>query len=232
MARLLPSASLTFSHLQVKTKGGLPMHPGESWLGIPGLVGVCVQSTRRMSCSVLASCRILWRRHVKIQGLTELNHCNPIFLKENQFISVTQSCSALRDPIDSTPGLPAHHQLPEFTQTHVHWVGDDIQPSSPTVIPFSSHLQSFPALGAFPMSHFFASGGQSIGASASVSVLPMNIQDWFPLGWTGYISLQSKGCSTVFSNTTAQNINSSVFSFLYSPTLKFIHDYWKNHSFD
>ena len=73
---------------------------------------------------------------------------------------------------------------------------------SSSVIPFSSHLQSFPASGLFPMSQFFASGGDSIGVSASTSVLPMNIQDWFPLGWTGWISLQSKGLSRVFSNTT------------------------------
>ena len=73
---------------------------------------------------------------------------------------------------------------------------------SSSVTPFSFCLQSFPASGSFPMSQFFASGGQSIGASASVSVLPMNIQDWFSLGWTGWISLQSKGLSRVFSNTT------------------------------
>ena len=75
---------------------------------------------------------------------------------------------------------------------------------SSSFIPFSSHLQSFPASGSFPMSQFFTSGGQSIGVSASASVLPMNIQDWFPLGWTGLISLQSKGLSRVFSNTTVQ----------------------------
>ena len=73
---------------------------------------------------------------------------------------------------------------------------------SSSVVPFSSGLQSFPASGSFPMSQFFASGGQSIGASASASVLPMNIQDWFPLVWTDWISLQSKGLSRVFSNTT------------------------------
>ena len=75
---------------------------------------------------------------------------------------------------------------------------------SSSVFPFSSCLQSFPASGSFPMSQFFPSGGQSIGVSASASVLPMNIQDWFPLGWTGWISLQSKGLSRVFSNTTVQ----------------------------
>ena len=76
---------------------------------------------------------------------------------------------------------------------------------SSSVVPFSSWLQSFPASGSFLRSQFFSSGGQSIGASASASVLPMNTQDWSPLGWTGWISLQSKGLSRVFSNTTVQN---------------------------
>ena len=76
--------------------------------------------------------------------------------------------------------------------------------TSSFVIPYSSHLQSFLASGSFQMSQFFVSDGQSIGASASASVLPVNIQDWFPLGWTGWISLQSKGLSRVFSNTTVQ----------------------------
>ena len=75
---------------------------------------------------------------------------------------------------------------------------------SSSVVPYPSHLQSFPASGSFPMSQFLASGGQSIRVSASASVLPTNIQDWFPLGWTGWISLQSKGLSRVFSNTTVQ----------------------------
>ena len=75
---------------------------------------------------------------------------------------------------------------------------------SSSVVPFSSCLQSFPASGSFQMSQFFPSGNQSIGVSASASVLPMNIQDWFPLRWTGWISLQSKGLSGVFSNTTVQ----------------------------
>ena len=86
---------------------------------------------------------------------------------------------------------------------------------SSSVIPFSSCLQSFPASGSFQMSQFFISGDQSIGASASV--LSTNIQDWFPLGQTGWLSLQSKGLSRVFSNTTVQKHHSSVLSFLYSP---------------
>ena len=98
-----------------------------------------------------------------------------------QFSSVAQSCLTLYNPMDcSRPGFPVHHQLLEFTQTHVHWVSDAIQPSYPIVIPFSSCLQSFPASGSFQMSQFFASGGQSIGVSASSPVLPMNIQGWFP----------------------------------------------------
>ena len=121
------------------------------------------------------------------------------------FSSVAQSCLTLCDPIDcSTPGLPIHHQLPESTQTHVHRVGDTIQLSHPLSVPFSSCPQSLPALESFPMSQLFAWGGQSIGVSASASVLPMSTQDSSSLGWTGWISLESKGLSRVFSNTTVQ----------------------------
>ena len=124
----------------------------------------------------------------------------------SQFSSVAQSCLTLCDPMDcSTPGLPVHHQLPEFTQTHVHWVSDAMQPTIlSSVDPFSSCLQSSPETGSIQMSLFFASGGQSIGVSAPASALPMNIQDWFPSGWTGWISLQFKGLSRIFSNTTVQ----------------------------
>ena len=123
----------------------------------------------------------------------------------SQFSSVTQSCPTLCDPMNhSTPGLPVHHQLSEFTQTHAHWVGDAIQPSHPLLSPFFYCPQSLPASGSFPMSQLFTRGGQSIGVSASASVLPMNTQHWSPLGWTGWISLQSKGLSRVFSNTIGQ----------------------------
>ena len=93
-----------------------------------------------------------------------------------------------------------------------------------------SSIKVFP--GSFPMSQFFASGGQSIGVLASTSVLPMNVQDWFPLGLTAWISLQSEGLSRVFSKPQFKSINSLALSFLYTPTLKSIRDYWKNHSFD
>ena len=100
------------------------------------------------------------------------------------FSLVTQLCPTLRDPMHcSTPGFPVHHQLLELTQTHVHLVSDTPTISS-TVVPFL-HLQSLPASGSFQVSQFFASGGQNIGISASASVLPMNVQYWFPLGGTG-----------------------------------------------
>ena len=136
-------------------------------------------------------------------------------------------------PMDcNTPAFLVLHYLLEFAQTHVLWVNDAIQPSHPLSVPFSSCLQSFPASQSFLMSQHFASGGQSIGASALASVLLMNIQDWFPLGLTGLISLQTEGLTRIFSNTTAQSINSSALSFLPSPTLTSIHTYWKSHSFD
>ena len=136
---------------------------------------------------------------------TKQNTCSCLGINmANQFSSVAQSYLILCNPKNcSTPGFPVHHQLLELAQTHVHQVGDAIQPSNPVTL-FSSHLQSFPSSGSFQMSQFFTSGGQSIGISASPSVLPMNIQDWFPLGWTGWISLLFKGLSRVISNTTVQ----------------------------
>ena len=103
---------------------------------------------------------------------------------------------------------------------------------SSSVIPFSSCFQSFSASGSFRMSQLFASGGHSIGVSASTSVLPMNTQDWSPLGWTGWISWQPKGLSRVFSNTTVQKHRFCSAQLSYSPTLTSIHDHWKNHSLD
>ena len=103
---------------------------------------------------------------------------------------------------------------------------------SSSVVPFSSCPQSLPASGSFPMSQLFTSGGQSIEVSASASVLPKNTQDGLPLKWTGWFSLQSKGLSRVFSNTTVQKYQFFTAQLFYSPTLTSIHDYWKNHSFD
>ena len=123
-----------------------------------------------------------------------------------QFSSVAHSCLALWVPLGlqnarrlyPLPTLRAYPNLCPLSQ----WCHPTV---SFSVIPFSSSLQSFPASGSFPMIQIFASGGQSFGVSASTSVLPMNIQDWFPLGWTGWISLQYKGRSRVFTNTAQKH---------------------------
>ena len=121
-----------------------------------------------------------------------------------QFSSVTQSCPTLCNPMNrSTPGLPVHLKLPEFTQTHAHRVSDAIQPSHPLSSP-SPPAPNPSKSGSFPMSQLFTRGGQSIGVSVSASVLPMNTLDLSPSGWTGWISLQPKGLSRVFSNTIVQ----------------------------
>jgi len=118
--------------------------------------------------------------------------------------SVIELCPSLCDPMNySTLGFPILHHLLEMLKLMFieRWCHPTILSS---VVPFSSCLQHFPALGSFLMSWVLASGDQSIGVSASASVLPMNTQEWSPLGWTGWISLQSKGLSRVFSNTTVQ----------------------------
>ena len=126
-----------------------------------------------------------------------------VWITSVQFSSATQSCPTLCNPTKhSSTGLPVHHQLLDSTHNPCplsQWYHPNI---SSSVVLFSSCLQSFPASGSFQMSQFFTSGGQSLGVSTSI--LPMNTQDWFPLGWTGWISLQSKGLSRVFSNTTVQ----------------------------
>ena len=111
-----------------------------------------------------------------------------------QFSSVAQLCPTLCDPMNcSTPGLPVHHQLPEFTQTHVHWVGDAIQPSHPVSSPSPPAPNPSQHQGLFQWVNSLHEVAKVLGFSASASVLPMNTQDWSLLGWTGWISLQSKG---------------------------------------
>ena len=125
-----------------------------------------------------------------------------IRVEQVQFISVTQSCPTLRPhgPQHARPPCPSPTPRVYSNSCPLsQWCHPTI---SSSVVSFSSRLQSFPASGSFQMSQLFTSDGQSIGVSASTSVFPMNIQDWFPLGWTGLISLQSKGLSRVFSNTT------------------------------
>ena len=125
-----------------------------------------------------------------------------------QFSLVAQSCLTLCDHMGySMPGFPVHHQLLEPLQTHVHGVGDAIQPSHP----LSSCLRS--CVMSFPVSQFFVSGGQSIGVSASASVLPMNIQDWFPLGLTDLISCSPRDSQESSPTPQFKSINSSTLSF-------------------
>ena len=142
----------------------------------------------------------------------------------SQFTSVAQLCPTLCNPMDCTPGLPVYHQLLEFTQTHVHWVGDAIQSSCPLLSPY------LPSRRYFLMGRFFASDGQKIVVSASASILPMNIQDWLPLD-----RLVGSPCSTRNSQESSptpqfKSINSLALSMLYTPNLTSIHHYWKKHS--
>ena len=146
--------------------------------------------------------------------------------------SVCQSCLILCDTMNrSTPGLPVHHQLAESTQTHV-----------PELVMPSNHLflcrpllllpSIFPSIRVFTNESALCIRWPNIGVSFSTSVFPMNTQDWYPLGWTCWISLQSEGLSRVFPNTTVQKHWFFVAKPFYGPPLISIHDYWKNHSFD
>ena len=149
-----------------------------------------------------------------------------------EFSSVAQSCPTLCNPMNhSTPSLPVHHQLPESTQTHVHCVGDAIQPSHPLSYP-SPPAPNFPSIRVFFNESALGIRWPKYWSFSCTSVLPMNTQDWSPLGWNGWISLQCKGLSRVFSNTTLQKHQLFSAHFLYSPTLTSIHDHWKNHSLD
>ena len=150
-----------------------------------------------------------------------------------QFSSVAQSCLTLlwphgrqhaRPPCpSSTPGaFPNSCPLSRWCHPTISF----------SVIPFSSCLQSFPASGSSPMSHFFALDGQSTGLSALASVLPMNIQDWYPLDWLVGSPCCPRDSQESSPSPQFKSINSSVLSFLYSPTLTSVHDYWENHSLD
>ena len=140
-----------------------------------------------------------------------------LYVSSVQFSSVAQSCPTLWDSMNgSMPGLPVHHQLPESIQTCVHCVGDAIQPSHTLSSPSPPTLNLSQHHGLFQRAHKFFKG----------------TQDWSPLGWTGWISLQSKGPSRVSPPQQYKSITSSVLSFLYSPTLTSIHDQWENHSLD
>ena len=191
-----------------------------------------------MSCDFITTDNLLWsewewRFLTSVVYVLLTKNCYQIIphlsilvkltLERHVLISIVQSLSHVQlcNPMDcSMSGFPVLHHLLEFVQTHVHWAGDAIQPSHPL---------SPPSPPAFSLSQH---QGLFIGwpKDWSISVIPSN--EYSPSGWTGWISLQSKGLSRVFSNTTLQKHQSSVLSFLYSPTLTSIHDCWKNHSFD
>ena len=133
----------------------------------------------------------------------------------------------------SMPGFPVHHQLPGLTQAHVHRISDAIQPPHPLSSPSPPAFNLSQHHSLFPMSQFFTSGSQSIVVSASTSVLPMNMQELIPfrMDWLDLLSVQET-VKSLLQHHSSKSIDSSVLSFLYSPTLTSIHDYWKNHSFD
>ena len=150
----------------------------------------------------------------------------------SQFSSVTQSFPIFANPwtaarqaslsIINSRSLLRLMSIESVMPSNISW----------SVVPFSFYLQSFLALGSFLMSHFFASGGQSIGASVSASILPMNIQDWFPLGLTGWSPYSPRNSQESSPTPQFKIINSSMLSLFYCPVLTSIHEYWKNHSFD
>ena len=168
---------------------------------------------------------IRWPAYILLQ-----THCPPSV----QFSSV-QSLSCVW--LFLTPWIAAHQASLYITNSQVH---SNSRPSSQwchpaissSVVPFSSRLQSLPESESFPVSQLFAWGGQSTGVPALESFLPKNTQGWFPLEWTGWISLQSKGLSRVFSNTTVQKHQFFSPQLSFSPTLTSIDDHWKNHSLD
>ena len=180
----------------------LPVTPGVSWLHTFAFQSSIMKRKSFLVVNSRRSCRSSSVQFSSVQSFIRVQlFVTPWIAAHQASLSITNSWS-LPKPMSIKSVMPSNH-----------------------LVPFSTCPQSFPASGSFQMSQLFVSGGQSIGVSASTSVLPMNTQDWFPLGWTGWISLKSKGLSRVFSNTTVQSINSSVLSFLYSPTLTRIHDH-------
>ena len=170
----------------------------------------------------MSGSKILWNKALyKCQGNWWICCC----------CSIAKQCLTFCEPMDcSTPGSSVLHCLLEFTQIYIHQVSDGIWSSHP-LLPLFFCLQSFPASRSFSVSQLFASGGQSIRASASALVLPLNHQGWFPLGLTGLILL-SKYSQNSPPAPQFESINFLVLSLLYGLTLTFIHDYWKNHSFE
>ena len=175
-----------------------------------------------LNCSIYGF--LLWEPNT----LFEQEHLSMWWMDSVQFIRSVVS-NSLRPHELQHPRPPCPSPTPRVSPNPCslrRWYYPTI---SSYVVPFSSYPQSLPASGSFQMSQLFTSLGQSIGVSASTSVLPMNTQDWSLLGWTGWISLQFKGLSPT---PQFKSINSLAFSLLYSPTLISIHDHWKNPSLD
>ena len=149
-----------------------------------------------------------------------------------QFSSVAQLYPTLCNPMNhSMPGLPVHHQLPDYSNScSLSWWCHSTISSS--VVPFFSCPQSFPVSGSFQVSQLFTADGQSIGISASTSVLPMNTQDWSPLGWISWNSCSPRDSQESSPTPQFKSISSSALSCLYNPTLTSTQDYWKNHSLE
>ena len=156
------------------------------------------------------------------------------FFKVIWWCSAVKSNLTLWDPMDCSTPTPLSstisHTLLKFMSIESVMLSNHLIPCY--LPPLSFYLQSFPASGSFLMSQLFASGGQNIGASASASVLPMNTQDWFPLGLTGVTQCSSRDSQDSSPAPQFKNINSLALSLLYGPTLTYIHDYGKKHSFD
>ena len=170
----------------------------------PNKIGFCARAGF-MVCLLVESVSLLGcTLHFLI--VSELFHTHMTLIKSDQIRSVTQSCLTLCDPMNrSTPGLPVHHQFQDGVHSDSCPLSQWCHPAiTSSVVPFSSRPQSLPASESFPMNQLFAWGGRSTGVSALASFLPKKSQGWSPLEWTGWISLQSKGLSRVFSNTTVQ----------------------------
>ena len=178
---------------------------------------------------------IITRMNLKVEDNTAVIYTVGFWLATHIQFSSIQLLSHVQ--LFATPWTAAHHASLSITNSQrppnpcpsSWWCHTTI---SSSVVPFSSCPQSFPASGYFPMSQLFTSGGQNIGVSASTSVLPMNTQDWFPLGWTGWIPCSPRDSQESSLTPQFKSINSLALSFLYSPTLISIHDHWKNHSLD
>ena len=171
---------------------------------------------------------MVYGRYIYPAGLKDIRGLRLITVKRSFFISHVQLCDLMDCRTPASLSFTISRCLLKLMSVELVMPSNHLIPCCP----FSSCLLSFPASGSFLASQLFTSGGQSIGASASASVFPMNIQDWLPLGLIGLISWQSKGLSRVFSNTTVQKHHLLVLSFFYDPALTSMHEYRKNHSFD